>query len=170
MKIQSGVLQELFFFGRLRDLWPQKVAKIINEKFFVFNIFWTQLFFHFKHDLKRQFFIVCFLFSWFTFCLLFLGVIMKEFSWLWKISSIIDFRLKLQSMGGFFPCLLLPLNDRYWCYLEYDKKKTYSTTPHMWSTYFRVQIPVGSPELKHTLFCINFIYRAHVLASVSKHF
>lgn len=62
-----------FFFGRLRDLWPQKVAKIINEKFFVFNIFWTQLFFHFKHDLKRQFFIVYLLFLWFTFLFTFFG-------------------------------------------------------------------------------------------------
>ena len=54
---------------------------------------------------------------------------------------------------------IFPLNDRYWCYLEYDKKKTYS---HMKYTHFEVQIPVGSPELKHTLYFALISYIEHM--------
>lgn len=37
-----------FFFGRLRDLWPQKVAKIINETFFVSSNFLDPIIFPFQ--------------------------------------------------------------------------------------------------------------------------
>ena len=58
---------------------------------------------------------------------------------------------------------IFPLNDRYWCYLEYDKKKTYLGRTHTWSTHIWSANPGGESWIEtHALFCINFIYRAYV--------
>ena len=130
----------------------KKLLRLLNAfSYFIVRFFWTQLFFNFH---------------WLFLCgsLVIFQPLVNYFVTL-KISSIIDFRWASINDGrrGKISSLLLPLNDRYWCYLEYDKKKTHTCSSQKSSI----------AELKHTLFCINFIYRPpHVMRrpSFSKHF